>query len=178
MVKVAEDLLRENQSIEKVILMDCIPRFDLRGNDPYGLKPILAKLSNNLNRETINRSGFKDKIVAGVHTIDGNEVNFGNPDETPFDGIHMYGRAGCQNYTQSIIKTLSNQMQIQHVPRDIPSGRRTKKNRESNPRTNGLNPSPARPASGPSTSSTTRTTGSSVLQYAVKTFNRFSTFLQ
>jgi hypothetical protein len=78
MVRIAENLIIENKSIEKVILMDCIPRFDLRNNDPFGLRPVLAKFSNNLNRECINKSAMKNKIVVGAHTIDGNEANYGN----------------------------------------------------------------------------------------------------
>ena len=41
-VKVAEELIRENKSLKKVILMDCLPRLDHGNCDLSELKPEMA----------------------------------------------------------------------------------------------------------------------------------------
>ena len=181
-IMVAENMIHENKSVEKVIIMDCIPRFDFIENDPFGLKTVLAKLSIHLKTELINKSIFKEQIVARAHSIEGNEANYGNPDFTHFDGIHLYGYRGCDTYTKSILHILGNDMNIHKTPRDIPPRNRSHKT--------SWKATEARTASNPAASSTstpspsvappgssTRTSGSSVYQYAVKTFNRFSHFL-
>ena len=77
--------------------MDCIPRLDHKSNDPYEMKPKLAEFNNNLNREHVAKSAFKDKIVIGTHIITKNDLNYGNVDNR--DGVHLYGRMGCESYT-------------------------------------------------------------------------------
>ena len=171
-IKVAEDLLKENKSIRKVILLDCIPRLDHRSNDPYEMRPKLAEINNNLNREQVAKSAFKDKIAIGTHNIATNEINYGNVNNR--DGVHMHGRRGCESYTKSIIDILSKQMPGIKAPKH--------QNDTSSfpPRA----PTTAQPMSSTGTSQTTpspstmMSPGPSVLKYAVKTFNRFSTFLQ
>ena len=118
--------------------------------------------------------------MAGAHALAGNELNYGNPDNTPFDGIHMYGRMGCEAYTKSITNTLSNLMSIQHVPQDIHPRMAANRKQASTPAPKGFTQASPPSATGPSPCppSSTRTPSSSVFQYAVKTFNRFSTFLQ
>ena len=180
MINVAENLLIENKSIEKVFLMDCIPRFDPIMSDPHGLKPKMAKFSNNLNRELVNKSTLKNKIVADAHNIDGDEASYGNTKNFYFDGIHLRGYKGCDVYTKSIINILSKNMTVYQAPREIPQRRRHPKpvqrikgsvdsSSSSLPASTSVTPPTARPSS--------LTPSASAYQYAVKTFNRFSNFL-
>ena len=164
MIKVAEDLIRANKSIKKVILLDCIPRLD------HQLKSNIAVFSNNLNRECIAKSSVGNKMIAGAHTIAENEPNYGKFDSKA-DGIHMHGVKGNEMFTKSILNILSKQMSTFHIPRVIPPSMNKRSSPPGCPTT-----APPMTATRPTT--TTSSTGPSVVQFAVKTFNRFSAFLQ
>ena len=58
-----EAIIKDNPTIEKVILLDRSPRFDALETDPNGLKPELALYGNTLNEEFIAESTFKDKRI-------------------------------------------------------------------------------------------------------------------
>ena len=89
-----EAIIKDNPTIEKIILMDRTPQFDALETDPNGLKPELALYGNNLNEEFRNKSALKDKIVIGKHTILCNYDTYGHSDK--FYGIHMYGKHGVK----------------------------------------------------------------------------------
>ena len=53
MFEVAETIIEENKSVEKVIILDRTPRFDTQTEDPFGLKPKLATFGNELCRKIL-----------------------------------------------------------------------------------------------------------------------------
>ena len=182
MIKVAEDLIRANKSIKKVILLDCIPRLD------HQLKSNIAVFSNNLNRECIAKSSLGNKMIAGAHTIATNDLNYGKLDTKAFDGVHMHGVEGNAMFTKSILNILGNHMATFHIPRVTTPSMNKRSSPAGSPsmappmaatRPSTRSPTTAPPmaATRPSTT-TSPTTGPSVVQFAVKTFNRFSAFLQ
>ena len=187
MVKVAEDMIKSNKSIKKVILLDCIPRLDQRNNDPHALKPEMAKFSNNLNRECIAKSTLKNKMIAGAHTIVTNDLNYGKLDTKAFDGVHMHGVEGNAMFTKSILNILGNHMATFHIPRVTTPSMNKRSSPAGSPsmappmaatRPSTRSPTTAPPMAATRPSTTSPTTGPSVVQFAVKTFNRFSAFLQ
>ena len=69
MVAVTERIIAENPSVEKVIIADCIQRWDPKQNDPHGLKPKLAGYSNTVIRNLVMCSASKAKIMIGSHSF-------------------------------------------------------------------------------------------------------------
>ena len=108
MIKIAEDVVTKNPSVEKVVLVDCVPRFDSESCDPSGLKPKLARYSNELSREFVSKSELKDKIVVGKHSMDCNRETYGDEKSPLFDGVHMSGSRGSESYTKSLASILRN----------------------------------------------------------------------
>ena len=120
MVAAANTIIKNNPNIEKVILLETTPRFDIESVDPTGIKPELSKYSNKVMREEVKKSEFKDKIVIGTHTLPSicNNNIYGHPEVRGYDGIHMYGQEGMKYYTHSLCgilqKNLSNKSREPH----------------------------------------------------------------
>ena len=101
MIEVAENLVKVKPSIEKVVLVDCIPRFDHESSHRCGLKSKLARYSNDVQRQIASESEFNDKMIIGNHSMNGNTETYGDKNLPYFDGIHMNGRKGTETYTKS-----------------------------------------------------------------------------
>ena len=69
MFTVAQDALRSNPNINKVILMEHAPRLDTKANDPTGLKRKLAQYANTSLAQMWECSSMKENIVIGKHTL-------------------------------------------------------------------------------------------------------------
>ena len=195
-IAVSKRLITENPTVEKVIILDCIPRYDKNENDPHGMKAKLANYSNSVVKDIVKSSPSNSKIMIGHHSFNCNADTYGNPSVTRFDGIHMNGHMGTSEFTLSILNIISDIIPVTKPLHYIPpkmkqtnpvqsagswqtSGRKC---RQTSPTQEKQQKSSA-PVSNTSCSTTAppvTTTSSStptVLQYAVKTFNRFSNFL-
>ena len=115
---------------------------------------------------------MKDKILIGNHNISMNSETFGMNDSPMFDGIHMHGNGGCKEFTGSLVHMLSNVMVIQpsttRVFRDNFSTMKPEINIAGGSKDDEQTNSVKKPQDNKTPN---------VLSYAVKTFNRFSSFL-
>ena len=124
MVDIAENSIRSNESIKKVIILEHPPRFDTKDKDPLSLKPEFAKYANNVYTQLWLASNLKDKIVLGKHNLDCNENvrldRFTDRESKRYDGIHMYN--GRNAYTESVLSVLTLNMSTDGPrPRTSPS---------------------------------------------------------
>ena len=166
MFQTANTMIEENQSIEKVIILDRTPRIDTKTTDPFGLKAKLAEYGNKLNQVELENTTNKAKIMIGKHNFSCNEETFGNENDRKFDGIHMHGPRGSEGYTRSLISILSDNLNTQ--PEEVvfnPTIEKSKNRSKSTPKPTNPSSKVARPAN------------PSFYQYAVNTLNRFSTLL-
>ena len=177
MVELAEAILKENSSVEKIFLVDCAPRFDVSRNDPFGLKPKLAKYNNTIQMDLVKNSPAKEKIMIGNHILNCNDESFGNPADPRFDGVHLYGRFGSAEYTGSLMNILSKTMQITKPLHPIPQKYRRTTHEKSSMQfeSNKTERNTEKPTTTEATDLSSM--APTVLQYAVKTFNRFSNLL-
>ena len=113
MFSLAETALSETPNLEKVILMEHPPRFDLPDVDPHAVKPNLAKLANiTLGQYWLN-SPLKDKIIIGRHNLDSPGVGathyrrYQSKLTGRYDGVHLYGQTGLTDYTRSVNNILA-----------------------------------------------------------------------
>ena len=104
MVSAATTIIKNNPGIEKVILLDRTPRFDLKSADPSGLKSRLSIYGNNVFRDELAKTDFKDKIFIAAHSLPSEPYStvYGDPSVWGFDGIHLYGKDGRKFYTNSL----------------------------------------------------------------------------
>ena len=67
---VAQNAIRVNTRLKKVIVLCHPPRFDPSQVDPLSLKQTLAKIANSSLHQLWLDSPYKDKIFIGEHTLD------------------------------------------------------------------------------------------------------------
>ena len=106
------DALSNSPSLEKVILLKQIPRYDPVNVDPLSIKPALSQLYNNTVTDLWMQSNMKDKLVIGNHNIDCTgsikEARYRETKTGRFDGVHMFGSSGQKAYTLSVLNILQS----------------------------------------------------------------------
>ena len=102
--------LSASNSLEKIVIMKQIPRYDPTQVDPMSLKPALSQLFNNTLTDLWMNSEFKDRIIIGNHNIECSgaikESRYRETKTGRFDGIHLYGSSGRKAYTNSVLNIL------------------------------------------------------------------------
>ena len=108
MFTVANNAIRSQPSLKKVIIMEHAPRHDMQAVDLTGLKPKLAKYANETLAQLLHNSPMKDRIVVGRHSLDCSEhmfnARFKDDWSGKHDGVHMYGSDGKRAYTESVMR--------------------------------------------------------------------------
>ena len=108
----AENALKNNPGLNKVIIMKQIPRYDPAEVDPLSLKPSLSLLFNNTMTNNWMESPLKEKIYIGNHDIDCNgsirESRYRHTKSGRYDGVHLFGGSGGKFYTLSVLNILKN----------------------------------------------------------------------
>lgn len=108
--KAASNALNVQPTLEKVILMKQIPRYDPASVDPLALKTALSQLFNNTLTNLWTDSPLRQKIYLGNHNIECSgairESRYRHTKSGKFDGIHLYGSSGMKAYTLSILNIL------------------------------------------------------------------------
>ena len=67
---VVENALKIQPTLNKVVVLKLIPRYDLPSVDPLGLKSDLSKMFNEKLDELCMSSPFQSKVFVGSHNID------------------------------------------------------------------------------------------------------------
>ena len=106
----AIDALSVSPSLEKVVILNQVPRYDPANVDPLSLKPALSQLYNNTITQLWMSSSLKDRIVLGSHNIECSgaikEARYRETKSVKFDGIHLFGSSGQKAYTLSVLNIL------------------------------------------------------------------------
>ena len=108
MFRVAEESLKMNPGLSKVVIMEHPPRFDDKLVDPTLLKPTLAKLANSTLGKLWQNCSLKDKIVIGRHSLENSgaveehSARYEDQRTGRYDGVHLYGYKGRKDYTNSV----------------------------------------------------------------------------
>ena len=158
---VAQNALRSNPKLKKVIVLCHPPRFDTSQVDPLSLKQTLAKIANSSLHQLWLDSPYKDKIFIGDHTLDCSTKTmrrmYTDEQSKRLDGIHMNTKAGRRGYTESVLSVLKEA--LTHQEAKISS------------------PGPASPHSPPAAKGpNTKRTGYPKYHHTVKDSNRFRVF--
>ena len=108
MISGAELLLQSNSSIETVVILERTPRFDSKSLDPACIKPELSTYANQVLRDQVKMSNFRDKILIGAHCLPTELCHniYGDPTKQGYDGVHLYGPDGGNFYTRSVCNVL------------------------------------------------------------------------
>ena len=117
----AVNALNVQPSLNKIIIMKQIPRYDPLHVDPLALKPALSMLFNNTLTNLWMESPHKDRIYIGSHNIECTgaikESRYRHTKSGRFDGIHLLGSSGQKAYTLSVLNIL-NQANVTSTEHD------------------------------------------------------------
>ena len=108
MLTLAENSLKKYPNLSKVIIFEHPPRFDTIDVDPLSVKPTLARLANTTLGQLWLNSPLKHKIFIGQHSLESSGVGtahfkrYQNSYTGRYDGVHLYGKSGCKDYTNSV----------------------------------------------------------------------------
>ena len=108
MINLAENSLRNNPSLAKVVILEHPPRFDTADMDPTSLKPNLARLANSTFGQLWLNSPLKNKISIGQLSLERNGDStahfnrYQNQKTGRYDGVHFYNRKGRADFTNSL----------------------------------------------------------------------------
>ena len=101
MINIAEQSLAKNESLKQVIIMEHPPRFD-------GRKSQLVRIANDALKQFRLNSPSRDRIVIGQHSLESSgggyphQARYEDYHTGRYDGVHMYGRTGTRDYTNSM----------------------------------------------------------------------------
>ena len=108
----ASAALSAHPELQKVVLMEQIPRYDTITSDPHAIKPRLSKLYNKTLEQLCQQSPLKNKLMYGKHTLGCaggiRESRYVDHKRKMFDGVHLYGPSGGKAYTESVLSILRN----------------------------------------------------------------------
>ena len=107
---IAENSLKENKSLKKVVILKRIFRCDTLKNDPNQIKNRLSEFGNRMLDDIWLTKGCPKNITIAQQPLecDGNLrlSRYGSPSAKGYDGIHMRGVMAVQHYTGSFVNVL------------------------------------------------------------------------
>ena len=118
-IKVAENALEDFPNLEKVLLLEYLPRADQLGE--------LVDFSNFVLKEVAKKATFGNRIevmpLTNVNPASYYDI-FGSPNYFKFDGVHLRGKQGSWLLTQDIINGIKSSNQTQNSWKTASKGSR------------------------------------------------------
>ena len=107
-----------NPSLNKVVILKQVPRYEHTSVDPFKIKSSLADLYNDTLVELRACSPLKEQIFIGNHALDcfGGVREARYKSKHRFDGVHLYGSSGTKAYTESVLMILREAGFIKKTP--------------------------------------------------------------
>ena len=116
MFNLAQSSLKNNKSLQRVIIIKSLPRYEPKNVDTNSIKSNLNQFGNSIYNNLWMESGCPSNIIIKDQHMDCQgplrEKRFGNPGQIGSDGkvcgmIHMRGRLAVRHFTNSYIRILS-----------------------------------------------------------------------
>ena len=124
---IAQNALENNRSLEKVIILKRLPRYDKSTSDLIGIKSELSKYGNAVYDLELTKMGNPENIIVLDLDLDGSghfrNIVFGKQEQPNYDGIHCRGRSAESQFTYRVIKALKTRVLNPVVPMRRTNGR-------------------------------------------------------
>ena len=110
--KIAEDALEKDDSLEKIIIVKRLARFDRGSTDLIKIKSELSKFGNAVYDQLWLKRGRPDRIQivdVNLKCSDSGYLKnliFGNPDFSNYDGVHLRGKAASRHFTYRAVQAV------------------------------------------------------------------------
>ena len=120
----AEDSLKQNHNLERVILVKRPFRCDF--NDHTGLKAKLSEYGNRVFEDIWLDKGCPKNILIVQQFLECDGYvkvqRFGSPTNEGYDGIHFKGKLGVQHFTRSFLNILLDSLPNRVSPNHLQFG--------------------------------------------------------
>ena len=106
--EIAQDALKNKNSLEKVVILKRLPRHDRSSSDFFSIKSELSKYANSIYDQLWIKMGSPKNIVILELDLEGSRsyqnLIYGSPSSQKFDGIHLNGEGAVRQFTYQAIK--------------------------------------------------------------------------
>ena len=110
MISTAEIAIKSHPEIQRVTLLEHMPRYDTADVDPFSLKPQLAKYANSVYQQLWEKSDVKEKLSIGKLSLDCDgkirQARFTRLRDNWYDGVYMYGTSGRNAFSKSLVSII------------------------------------------------------------------------
>jgi hypothetical protein len=110
----AEESLKNNEGLEKVIILKRVFRCDPVKNDPSQIRDKMSEYGNRVLEDMWLAKGCPKNIVIASQPLECDGPlrisRYGYPSSREYDGIHMRGKMAVQHYTGSVINVLMDNL--------------------------------------------------------------------
>ena len=107
---IAQDALKNNDKLKKVIIFKRLPRFDRSSSDLLGIKAQLSNYANSVYDQLWIKMGSLSNVIILDLDLEGSRsfrhIVYGSPDTQKYDGIHTFGEGATRQFTYQAIKQL------------------------------------------------------------------------
>ena len=110
LLEIAQDALKKNKKLKKVIIFKRLPRYDRSTADLIGIKAELSNFANTVYDLEWTKIGSPENIHILDLDLEGSgyfrDVVFGHYRSQKFDGIHLVGKSANLHFTYRVVKAL------------------------------------------------------------------------
>jgi hypothetical protein len=108
---VAEDALKHNSNLKRVVIVKRLPRFDRSRDEILGIKSQLSKYGNNCYDQQFIKRGRPDNIdIIELDGLDSSgylrSIVYGDVNKENYDGIHLRGRYASRHFTYRAVQAI------------------------------------------------------------------------
>ena len=107
---IAQAALKKNKSIQKVVILKRLPRYDRSSSDFFSIKSELSKYANSIYDQLWIKMGSPKNMIILQLDLEGSRsyqnLIYGSPNSQKYDGIHLNGEGAERQFTYQTIKQL------------------------------------------------------------------------
>ena len=108
--EIAQAALKNNKSIQKVVILKRLPRYDRSSSDFFSIKSELSKYANSIYDQLWIKMGSPKNIIILQLDLEGSRsyknLIYGSSTSQKYDGIHLNGEGAERQFTYQTIKQL------------------------------------------------------------------------
>ena len=126
---VAEAALAQDDTLEKVLIVKRLQRYDRGSKEVTKIKSDLSEFANSVYDQLWLKRGSPEKIQVLELNLKCSEskylksIIFGNPGQPNYDGVHLRGKFAGRHFTYRAVQAIKSV--LERTPKSVPSNQKT-----------------------------------------------------
>ena len=126
LIDVAESAITQDNTIEKVVIVKRLARFDKASNEIRKIRSDLSEYGNSVYDQILLKRGRPEKIQIVDFDLKCSESGylkgliFGKPGEQRFDGVHLRGKGAKRHFTYRAVQAIKPVISFPRCEQDCP----------------------------------------------------------